>query len=896
MEVVSSLGIEKLDRIFNPQRVAVIGASEREGSIGAKIFRNLTTSGFAGKIYPVNPNRQTIQGLTAYPRVSQIPERIDLAVIATPADTVPAIVDECGASGVSGIIIVSAGFKETGEHGSNLERLILEHQKKYGLRVIGPRSFGIIRPKTSLFATFAEKRAAPGKIAFISQSAALCASALDWAWNEGIGFSAIVSTGSMLDVDVGDFLDYFGLDPQTRSIMLYVESFRNPRKFMSAARQLTRDKPIVVVKAGRFRESKEAALSHSGALAGEDTVYDAAFKRAGVVRVEGINNLFASTEALTMQPNPAGTNLTIVTNAGAPAIIAADRLIARGGRLAHLTKQTIAALKSALPAYCCTTNPVDVYEEATTDRFQTVIDICLRDANSDGFLVLYTPQGATDPLSLAQTVIDLAKQSRKPIITCLMSQDDRCRDARRLLHNAGVPSFTSPEESISTFLNMHRYTQNLELLYQTPQNVIMGEAHITALRGVLRRAFCDGRKVLNLPESMRFLEEYQIPTVKTVVARTAEEAATLASQVGYPVVMKALSPQVTHKSRIEGVILNICTPTQIKDCFEELANKVRNFNVAAQFDGVAIQPLVLEKNLELLLGAKIDAQFGPVILFGKGGTATESFKDISVGFPPLNQVLAKSLIAETTIFKQASATDQTFDMKALEEILVKFSKLVSDFPEVAAIDVNPLIANARNVVAVDARIVIDRDRLMREVAEHRDHSLIAAYPEKYIAHRTLKNGAGVLLRPIKAEDEDSFNELIKSLSAESMRFRFFSVMKEMPHERLTRYCNLDYDRQIAIVAELQDGNQIIGAGRIIAEPDGKSGEFAVLVADKWQSLGLGSKLMDYVINAAKDMRLEKIFAYVLSDNNKMIKLGEKKGCKIEKLDEETVRASLVLRS
>jgi acetyltransferase len=889
------LGIEKLDRIFNPQAIAVIGASEREGSIGSKILRNLTTSGFAGKVFPVNPHRQTIQGLTAYSRVGQIPDRVDLAVIATPADTVPTIAEECGASGVSGVIIVSAGFKETGERGSDLERQIREHQNKYGLRIIGPRSFGIIRPKTNLFATFADKRATPGKIAFISQSASLCASALDWAWNEGVGFSAVVSTGSMLDVDIGDFLDYFGVDPQTRSIMLYVESFKNPRKFMSAARQLTRDKPIVVVKAGRFRESKEAALSHSGALAGEDVVYDAAFKRAGVVRVEGINDLFCCTEALTTQPNPAGTNLTIVTNAGAPAIIAADRLIQWGGHLTQLANKSIQTLKSALPAYCCTTNPVDVYEEATASRFRTALEVCLKDSNSDGFLVLYTPQGATDPLALAQIVIDLAKQSQKPILTCLMSQDDRCREARRLFHQAGVPSFTSPEDAVSTFLNMHRYTRNLELLYQTPQHVPIGETHVTELKGVLRRAFCEGRKVLSLPESMQFLEEYQIPTVKTAIARNVDEAAALASEVGYPIVMKAVSPQVIHKSRINCVILNICSPSEIKPCFEELASRVRNHSGAAEFEGVAIQPMIRENCFELLVGAKTDAQFGPVILFGRGGTTTEFFNDVSVGFPPLNQILAKRLIEETAIFKQASTANQNFDEKGIEEILVKFSKLVSDFPEVAEIDVNPLMASAKSVVAVDARIVIDCDRLMREVAEHRDNSLIAAYPEKYITHRTLKNGAEVLLRPIRAEDEVSFNELIKSLSAESVRFRFFSMIKDMPHERLVQYCNLDFDRQIAIVAELRDNKKIIGAGRVIAEPDGKNGEFAILVADKWQRLGLGSKLLDYIIETAKDMRLEKISAYILPDNYKMIGLGEKKGFKIERLDEETAKASLVLR-
>ena len=888
------MGIENLNHLFNPKKVAVIGASDREGSIGAKILRNLIGSGFAGQVFPVNPFRHTIQGLISYPKVSQVPEKVDLAVIATPARTVPSIVEECGASGVSGVVIVSAGFKEAGQQGSNFETQILEHQRKYGLRVIGPHSFGIIRPRINLFATFADKQATPGKIAFISQSASLCASALDWAWDAQVGFSAVVSTGSMLDVDMGDLLDYFGLDSQTKSIMLYVESLKNPRKFMSAAREFTRDKPIIVLKAGRFQESSEATLCHSGALAGDDMIYDAAFRRAGIVRVKGINDLFCCAEALTTQPNPSGTSLTIITNAGGPAILATDKLIARGGKLAQLTEETVQALQGILPLYCSMVNPVDVYEEAASERFRNVLEICLKDSNSDGFLVLYTPQGATDPLALAGTIVELAKQTRKPILTCLMSQDERCREARRILQRSGVPSFNMPEEAVSTFMYMHLYTQNLELLYQTPQEVSVEQADLAQLKGILRHAFCEGRSVLSLPESMRFLEAYQIPSVRTMVAKTVDEAKSLSAEMCYPIVMKALSPQVTHKSKIEGVILNICSPSEIEVFFEELKKKVRRHSETAEFQGVAVQPMVREKGWELLMGSKNDPQFGSVILFGTGGTAAESFNEVSVAFPPLNQVLASRLIEETAIFKRASSSNNPLNVKLIEEILVKFSRLIVDFPEIRAIDVNPLIASEKNVVAVDARIVIEWERFMREVADYREPKLIASYPKQYMATRSLKNGAEVLLRPIRAEDEGHFNELIKSLSAESMQFRFFEVFKEMTHERLSRYCNLDYDRQIAIVAELQQNGHIIGAGRVIAEPDGKSGEFAVLVCDPWQGLGLGSLLMDNIISIAKNMRLERIFAYVLPNNYKMKRLSEKKGFKIEKLDEETVKASLNL--
>jgi acetyltransferase len=888
------LGIENLNRIFNPKRIAVIGASEREGSLGAKILRNLIGVGYKGTVFPVNPFRQTVQGITAYPSISKIPWKVDLAVIATPAHTVPQIVEECGKAGVSGIIIISAGFKEAGEDGAGLERQILEHQKKYNMRIIGPNSFGVIRPRINLYATFADKQANPGKIAFISQSAALCASALDWAWEAQVGFSAVVSTGSMLDVDFGDFIDYFGTDPQTRSIVLYVESIKNARKFMSAARGFARTKPIVLVKAGRFQESIEATLSHSGSLGGEDAIYDAAFRRAGIVRVEAVSDLFNCAEALAMQPNPTGSNLTMITNAGGPAIMATDHLIARGGKLSQLSNATVQALKSVLPSYCSIANPIDILEEATPDRFRNVMEICLKDPNSNGFLIIYTPQGATDPFALAKVIVDLAKQTKKPILTSLMGEDSRCRKARRILQRNGIPAFTTPEQAVSTFMYMYSYAQNLELLYQTPEELSVELALPTFLKEILRQAFCEGRQVLSLPESLRFLEAYKIQTVKTLIARTPNEAETLSSELGYPVVMKALSPQVTHKSKIEGVILNVWSQSEIKAFFEELAKRVKNYSSTAEFQGVVIQPMIRKKGYELLIGSKKDPQFGSVIIFGMGGTGAELFKDVNIGFPPLNQVLARRLVESTAIYKHASSSGLPFNVKLLEEILVRFSQLVIDFPEIKEIDINPLIVDERSAVAVDARIVIDTDKIMRE-AELHEHLVIAPYPNKYVTQWKLKNETPVLLRPIKPEDEGRFNELFRSLSEETMRFRFFEIIKELSHETLTRYCNLDYDREIAIVAELQqDNRQIIGAVRLIVEPDGKSGEFAVLVGDQWQGLGLGSKLVDYIAGIAKDMQLEKICGYVIANNYKMIRLCDKKGFKMETLDEDTVKVSLAV--
>jgi acetyltransferase len=587
--------------------------------------------------------------------------------------------------------------------------------------------------------------------------------------------------------------------------------------------------------------------------------------------------------------------MTIVTNAGGPAIMATDQLVARGGKLAQLNESTVRALKSVLPAYCSIGNPIDIYEEATSERFRNVLEISLKDPDTHGFLIVYTPQGATDPIALAQTILDLAKTTEKPILTALISEDSRCREARRTLQQNGIPSFGTSEEAISVFVYMYTYTKNLRLLYQLPEELSMDHVDPTSLKGIIRRAFCEGRTVLSLPESMSFLEKYQIPLVKTVVARTAEEAGTLSSELGYPVVLKALSPQVTHKSKIEGVILNVWSPSETTAFFNELSQKVRSYSGIAEFEGVAIQPMVRKKGYEVLLGSKTDPQFGSVIIFGMGGTSAESFKDVSVGFPPLNQVLARRLIEDTDVFKRSLSSGQPFNLRVLEEILVKFSRLVIDFPEIKEIDVNPLILTDSDAQAVDARMIFEWNRIMREVADHHDNNLIADYPKEYVVSRKLRNGTEVVLRPIKAEDEGRFNELLKSLSVESMRFRFFEIIKEMPHERLTRYCNLDYDRQIALVAELkQESRQIIGAGRVIAHPNRKSGEFAVLVRDDLQGLGLGSMLTDYIINVARDMRLENISAYILPDNYKMLRLCEKKGFKVETLDEETTKASLAL--
>ncbi|MEM2105039.1 MAG: bifunctional acetate--CoA ligase family protein/GNAT family N-acetyltransferase [Candidatus Bathyarchaeia archaeon] len=886
------MGTENLDKIFNPKSVAVIGASDKEGSVGAKLLRNLVGVGYQGVVYPVNPFKSTVLGIKAYPSVLKIPWRVDLAIIATPAHTIPQIMEECGKAGVSGAIIISAIYKDAGKSRDAIEKQILKYKSDYGMRIIGPNSFGVMRPKIGLNATFANKAALPGKIAFISQSAALCASALDWASDAHIGFSAVVSTGSMLDVDLGDLIDYFGVDAQTRSIVLYLECVKNARKFMSAARGFARAKPIVVVKAGRFSESAEATCSHTGELCGDDAVYDAAFRRAGIVRVEALSDLFNCAEALAMQPNPKGPSLTIITNAGGPGIIATDTLIAKGGKLARLSNDTINALKDVLPPYCSISNPIDVFEEATPERFKKVIEICLQDPNSDGFLIIYTPQGATDPMTIARIIVEASKRTSKPILASLLGEDG-CRMARRVLQKNRIPAFTTPEQAVSTFMYMYSYTQNLELLYQTPEELPIEFSIPAFLKEVLKKAFGEGRQILNVYESLQFLEAYKIPTVKTLFAKNSQEAEAAASQVGYPVVMKAVSPQITHKSRAEGVILNVWSPTEVKTFFDELAERVKNYSPEAEFQGVVIQPMIQKRGYELLVGAKKDSQFGSVIAFGMGGVAAEVAKDISIGFPPLNLVLARRLMEKTAIYSRLSSEFQS-DAKILEEILVKFSQLVIDFPEIREIDINPLIFDGKSAVAVDARIVIDAERIKQNVQLH-EHLVIAPYPRKYVTDCQLKNGVCITLRPIKPEDEILLAELFKSLSEETMRLRFFQVIKEMPHETLTRYCNLDYDREIAIVAEVRgEKRQIIGVVRAISEPGRNCGEFAVVVGDQWQGLGLGSKLVDYIIEVCKEMGLKTLYGIVSANNSKMIHICTKRGFKLESYGEDLIKAALDL--
>lgn len=889
-----------LDKIFNPKSIAMIGASDEEGSVGYTLMKNLTGLGYEGEVYPVNIHKKEILGFKAYKTVDQLPETVDLAIIATPAKTVPDLVEQCGKVGIIGIIILSAGFKEIGLEGRALEDRILEMKKRYDLRIVGPNCLGIIRPSMNLNATFASKIPKSGNIAFISQSGALGTAILDWAIHERIGFSNFVSVGSMIDVDFGDLIDYFGTDPKTRSILLYIEGVTDAREFMSAARHFARTKPIIVVKAGKFSESAKAAASHTGALTGEDMIYDAAFKRAGMVRVEEISDLFNSAEVLEMQPLPGGPNLAIITNAGGPGVMATDALIARGGELAKLSQKTMKKLNDILPHYWSRRNPIDILGDARADRYKAVVEACVKDENVDGLLIIYTPQGVTDPVEIAESIVKLCKRrgSCRTVLTSFMGYEE-VEEANRIFNKRGIPTYSTPEQAVATYMYMYQYKRNLELLYETPEELPVDSVPPKRpLNVVMRNAAKENREILTEMEAKQLLEYYSIPIVKTLVAKTADDAVISASQIGYPVVLKILSPQIVHKTDARGVMLDINSEVEVRKAFNNVTKKAKEYNPEAEIHGVTVQPMIKKRGYEIILGAKTDPLFGPVILFGMGGVGVELFKDVTVGLPPLNQTLARRIMEETKVYQLLKGYRNVppANIKLLEEIMVRFSQMLVDFPQLKEVDINPLFINEKEAFALDARAVIDKERVFQKLEPH-EHLIISPYPKKYETLWKLRDGRTVILRPIKPEDEPLWLEMFQNFSQESIRYRFFEIIKDTPHEVRVRYCNVDYDREIGIVAELSEEGRrkILGVVRLIVEPDGKTGEIAVVVADPWQGLGLGSKMMDYMIEICKDKNLETIYGVMLPDNRRAIRLMKKMGFTVKALDEGTVKATLNLK-
>jgi acetyltransferase len=888
-----------LDPIFRPSSVAVIGATEKAGSVGRTILWNLLSSPFGGTVYPVNPTRPAILGVKAYPSVAAIGEPVDLAVIVTPATTAPGLVEECGAAGVRGIIIISAGFKEVGAAGAELERQVLEAARRHGIRVVGPNCLGVMNPIGRMNATFAAGIAKPGRVGFVSQSGALLTAILDWAAQENVGFSSIVSLGSMLDVGWGDVIDYLGDDPNTDSIVVYMETIGDARAFLSSAREVALTKPIIVIKPGRTAQAAKAAASHTGSLTGADDVLDAAFRRAGVLRVNSISELFEVSEILAKQPRPRGRRLSIVTNAGGPGVIATDTLIGGGGELTELSAETMAALNEVLPAVWSHNNPIDIIGDAPPERYAQALEIAAADPAADGLLVILTPQAMTDPTATARALVKHARIEGKPVLASWMGGADVAEGAA-ILQEAGIPTFAYPDTACLLFNHLWRYEHRLRSLYETP--ALPGAPERGEFREEVDQIVADvaeeGRTLLTEYESKKVLAAYGIPITDTELAVTADEAVEAAEEIGYPVVAKLLSRTVTHKTDVGGVVLNLKSADAVREAFEQIRSAVADKVGAEHFEGVTIQPMINWTGYELIVGSSPDPQFGPVLLFGMGGQLVEVFKDRALALPPLNMTLARHLIDETVISQalQGVRGRRPVDKDALAALLVRFSELVAEQPRIAEIDINPLLASPERIIALDARVVL-------HPASIADADLprlaIRPYPHEYLRRAATDDGVPIVVRPIRPEDEPAVVRFHERLSSETVRARYGtdrSLEERTAHERMTRICYVDYDRQFALVAEApgSDGPEIAGVARVSRVPASDDRVLTLVVADAWQRRGIGEQLVLSAVEVARGEGVAHLLAELSPQNAPMRELLERHGFSLEARG-EVLLAALRLR-
>ena len=877
-----------LDAMFAPSSVAVIGATDRPATVGRTVLENLLHGKFQGKVYAVNSKHPEVLGLKAYANIRDIPGPIDLAVIATPAATVPQVIGECVDAGAKSAVVISAGFRELGAEGVALEQQIHEQLRRGSMRLIGPNCLGIMNPAMGLNATFAKDAPKAGNVAFLSQSGALLSAILDWSHREQVGFSAIVSTGSMLNVGWGDLIYYFGDDPHTKSILLYMESVGDARSFLSAAREVALTKPIIVIKAGRSQAASRAAASHTGALTGSDDVLEAAFRRSGVLRVHNIADLFYMAEVLSRQPRPKGPRLTILTNAGGPAVLATDALVANGGELTELSAESMQRLDELLPAHWSHNNPIDILGDADSERYARALEIASKDPNSDGLLVILAPQGMTDPSQIAERLKPYAKQYGKPVLASWMGGNSVAA-GEAALNSAGIPTFSYPDTAARAFTYMWRYTYNLRGLYETPTLADQSETESSSrsqVGQIIQSARRQGRVLLNELESKQLLSLYGIPTVETRAAASEDEAAKLASEFGFPVVLKVFSETITHKTDVGGVRLNLQNEAAVRSAYRAIKFSVAEKAGSDQFSGVTVQPMVKLDGYELILGSSVDPQFGPVVLFGSGGQLVEVYGDHALALPPLNTTLAQRMMEQTRIFTALKGVRgrQPVNMAALENLLVRFSQLVLEQRWIAEIDINPLLASPEHLLALDARIVLHGPDV---TLDQLPKPAIRPYPMQYVSTWTMKDGNPVTIRPIRPEDEPLMVRFHETLSDRSVYLRYFctlSLSRRVAHERLLRICFGDYDREIALVAEhtVPDTGErrIMAVGRINKLHGKNEAEVAVLVSDQYQGLGLGNELLRRVVQIARDEQLSEISAEMLPDNVAMQVIMKRVGFRV----------------
>jgi acetyltransferase len=887
---------QPLDALFLPQSVAVIGAKDDAGSVASTIMNNLKNGGFKGNIYPVNPKRKEVWGLPCYPSITAVPGTVDLVVIVTPAAIVPKIVAECVDAGVRSCIIISAGFKELGPSGIKMEEEILLHARRGKMPIIGPNCLGVMNPVHGLNATFARGMALPGNLAFISQSGAMCTAVLDWSFKENIGFSAFVSIGSMADVNWGTLIDYLGSDPNTHSLLLYMETVGDARSFLTAAREVALEKPIIVIKAGRSQAAAKAAASHTGSLAGSDDVFDAALERVGVLRVDSISELFSMASVLARQPRPKGPNLTIVTNAGGPAVLATDAAVMNQAEMTVLAESSVKELNAFLPAAWSHSNPVDILGDANAVTYAKTLEVLSKDKESDGLLVILSPQDMTDPTMTAQALKPYAHLSEKPLLASWMG-GETVAEGIKILNESQIPVFEYPDDAAKTFGLMWKFSQNIQILYETVETEQAQdmEANGKKVKKLLQDVQEKGRTLLTEAESKQLLSCYGIPVVETHRAGTVEEAVERAKQMGFPVVLKLSSETITHKTDVGGVKLNLKKPEEVAKAFEEIKDSVSRLAGAEHFGGVTVQRMVPSGGYELILGSSTDPQFGPVLLFGSGGQLVEVYKDSALAIPPLNNHLARRFMEKTKIYEalQGVRGRKAVDMNALENLMVNFSRLVVENRRIKECDINPLVVSGDEMIALDARIVLYE----ADIPESQLPKLaIRPYPLNYVFETTLKDGTKVVLRPIRPEDEQMIVEFHRELSEDSVRQRYFEFMsldERIAHERLIRICFIDYDREWATVAEIP-GKKIIGVGRLFLVPGTRYARFSMVIVDQYHNLGLGTKILQQLIEIAHQENIERIDARILSENEGMIKICKRLGFEISQDKDPDITRALYL--
>ena len=881
-----------MEQFFNPKSIAVIGASDKPDSIGHTLVQNLIDGGYDGTILPVNPHLEEVHGLKAYRAITDAPPFTDLAIVAVPIAMTPEVVRQCVRAGTRGVIIIAAGGRELGEEGRLIEEQISGAFEGSGLRIIGPNCLGVIRPARKLNASFIPGMPAHGIIGFISQSGAIGTASLDRAAMGNVGFSHFISIGSMLDVDFGDMIDYLGNDGNVKAILIYMENLTNTRKFMSAARAVSRIKPIIVLKAGKSEAGARAATTHIGAMVGEDAVYDAAFKRAGIVRVPTLARLFDCAELMAKQPRPAGSRLAIITNGGGPGIMAADTLAEYNLEPAPIPDDIMAQLDEILPPHWSRNNPIDILGNATLERFTRAMEICLASREFDGVLIIMVSEPHIRPEEVAEALAGLVKRKRFPVFASWMG-GSRMAAANDILNRANIPTYETPERAVRAFLYMVEYTRNQELLSQAPAKL---SADLFFDRDFVFRTIYDCfygsqedqeevdyyqegpmERMLDEITSKRVLAAYGIPVAETVLATTVDEAVALAADMEMPLVMKLVSPDISHKSDAGGVQLDLRNEDDLRQAWERIMAGVRAYNPEARITGVSLQPYIANPDFELLMGSKTDDNFGPVLLFGSGGVYAEVLNDQALGLPPLNRLLARRMMEETRIqpLLKGYRNHPPADLEKLEELLIRLSQLVIDFPEIVEMDINPVVVKNGEPCAVDARIRLVRD----ESGTTRQHLVISPYPQHLERHDLTDLDMPLFIRPIKPEDAALFTELFNTLTPTSIYYRFFSVVKSLTPEILARFTQIDYDREISFVAldDRAGEEQMLGIANIIGEPDGKRGEFSVLIGDPWQGVGIGAKLLLQCLRIAQERGMEIVWGTVLSENIYMLGLGKKLG-------------------